>query len=164
MARTWRSAISARWRTCSVRPGGQFVCERSGASEPDLNQRVPPLRGSSIAEWDANAGTVDTASLDGRECYAGLTWRTRHLTAFVMVFPTRRPLRRGRFFMPSHHRGRSNEDRAPYDVGEAAAHAIPGATIDLGFVADVLANVATATACRRSPTTAATEDLKRELG
>lgn len=137
-----------------------------------LNQRVSAVsRFIHKAEWDANGGTVDAASLDGRECYAGLDLgATRDLTAFVMVFPGEKGRYDvlARFFMPEANiEDRSNEDRVPYDLWAKQGHItlIPGATIDPGFVADVLANAAS----RYSMQALAydrwrIEDLKRELG
>lgn len=137
-----------------------------------LNQRVSAVsRFIHKAEWDANAGAIDLAALEGRECYAGLDLgATRDLTAFVMVFPDNG----GRFdvvsqfFMPEANiEDRSNEDRVPYDVWakQGLITLIPGATIDPGFVADALANAAT----RYNMTALAydrwrIEDLRRELG
>lgn len=137
-----------------------------------LNQRVSAVsRFIHKAEWDACADPVDLAALDGRECYAGLDLgATRDLTAFIMVFPddAGRLDVVCRFFMPEANiEDRSNEDRVPYDVWakQGLITLIPGATIDPGFVADVLANAATrydlkALAYDRWRI----EDLKRELG
>jgi phage terminase large subunit-like protein len=137
-----------------------------------LNQRVSAVsRFIHKAEWDANGEAVDAAALEGRECYAGLDLgATRDLTAFVMVFPDAagRLDVLARFFMPEANiEERSNEDRVPYDVWAKQGHVtlIPGATIDPGFVADVLANAAArydmqALAYDRWRI----EDLKRELG
>lgn len=62
---------------------------------------------------------VDPASLDGRECYAGLDLGDTRPPAFVMVFPDAEGRFGGlaRFFMPEANiEDRSNEDRVPYDV------------------------------------------------
>lgn len=137
-----------------------------------LNQRVSAVsRFIHKAEWDANAGTVDAASLDGHECYAGLDLgATRDLTAFVMVFPDAegRFDVLARFFMPEANiEDRSNEDRVPYDVWakQGLITLIPGATIDPGFVAETIASAA----MRYDMRSVAydrwrIEDLKRELG
>ncbi len=137
-----------------------------------LNQRVSAVaRFIHKAEWDANAGAVDIASLDGRECYAGLDLgATRDLTALVFVFPGAdgRFDVLCRFFMPEANiDDRSNEDRVPYNVWakQGIITLIPGATIDPGFVADELANAAMRydmKACAFDRWRI--EDLKRELG
>ncbi len=137
-----------------------------------LNQRVSAVsRFIHKAEWDACGDTVYAAALDGRECYAGLDLgATRDLTAFVMVFPGEKGSYDvlARFFMPEANiEDRSNEDRVPYDLWakQGLITLIPGATIDPGFVADVLANAA----ARYNMQALAydrwrIEDLKRELG
>lgn len=137
-----------------------------------LNQRVSAVaRFIHKAEWDANAGAVDLAALDGAECYGGLDLgATRDLTAFVLVFPREDGTLAvvPRFFMPAANiEERANEDRVPYDLWakQGFLTLIPGSTIDPGFVADALANAAS----RYNLVSLAydrwrIEDLRRELG
>jgi phage terminase large subunit-like protein len=137
-----------------------------------LNQRVSAVaRFIHRAEWDRCGDAVAVADLAGRECYGGLDLgATRDLTAFVMVFPNPDgvcdvlPY----FFMPEQNiEERSNEDRVPYDLWakQGFITLIPGATIDPGFVAEVITNAGgtydlKALAYDRWRI----EDLRRELG
>lgn len=137
-----------------------------------LNQRVSAVsRFIHKVEWDACAGAVDLAALEGRECYAGLDLgATRDLTAFVMVFPDEAGGYDvvSRFFMPEANiEDRSNDDRVPYDLWakQGFITLIPGATIDPGFVAETIASAAGRHDLRSLAYDRwRIEDLKRELG
>tara|TARA_R110000751_G_scaffold180038_1_gene286412 strand:+ start:23825 stop:25447 length:1623 start_codon:yes stop_codon:yes gene_type:complete len=136
-----------------------------------LNQRVSAVsRFIHKAEWDQCGGSVNLQTLQGRECYGGLDLgATRDLTAFVMVFPDDGGCFDvlAHFFMPEANiEERSNEDRVPYDLWakQGFITLIPGATIDPGYVAEVIAQEAQsydmqALAYDRWRI----EDLKREL-
>ncbi|TPW32741.1 terminase large subunit [Pararhizobium mangrovi] len=137
-----------------------------------LNQRVSATaRFIHKAEWDRCADAVDRRALAGCECYGGLDLgATRDLTAFVLVFPGEGGIFDvvPHFFMPeSNIAERSNEDRVPYDLWAKQGHItlIPGATIDPGFVADVLANAAQEFDLKTLAYDRwRIEDLRRELG
>lgn len=159
-----------------------------------LNQRVSATaRFIHKAEWDRCAGPVDRKALEGCECYGGLDLgATRDLTAFVMVFPKAISTNDGfpdlekgpelgpyseggqcfdviaHFFMPETNIAeRSHEDRVPYDLWarQGFITLIPGATIDPGFVADVIANAAMTYDMRTLAYDRwRIEDLRRELG
>ena len=137
-----------------------------------LNQRVSAVsRFIHKAEWDACGGSVELEALAGRECYGGLDLSgSRDLTAFAMVFPSGENVIDivMRFFMPEHNIGdRSNEDRVPYDLWakQGFITLIPGPVIDPGFVADALANAATAFDIKAIAFDRwGVENLRRELG
>lgn len=114
-----------------------------------LNQRIAAhVRFIAKAEWDANGGAVDLERLAGRPCFGGLDLSaSRDLTALVLVFPddagTFDVL--CRFFLPEHGiADKSEADRVPYDVWARQGYItlIPGKTIDPGFVAEALAEIA----------------------
>lgn len=137
-----------------------------------LNQRVAShSRFIAKAEWDAGNGAADVRDLRGRACFGGLDLSAgRDLTALVLVFPTDD----GsfdvlcRFFLPAVGiRDKAEADRVPWDVWADKGHLtlIPGSTIDPGYVADCLAQMAAdykiqAIAYDRWRI----NDLKRELG
>lgn len=114
-----------------------------------LNQRVAShSRFIAKAEWDTCNALPDLRSLRGRKCFGGLDLSAgRDLTALVLVFPDEE----GRFdvlcrfFLPAAGiREKAEADRVPWDVWADKGHLtlIPGSTIDPGFVADVLAQLA----------------------
>lgn len=137
-----------------------------------LNQRVDAhVRFLAKAEWDANAGPLDFAELDGRQCWGGLDLsQSRDLTAFVLVFPDGEggfdvlP----RFFLPEQGiREKSEQDRVPYDLWarQGFLTLIPGPVVDPSFVAEAIAEYCdTYDVQLIAYDRWRIEDLKRELG
>lgn len=137
-----------------------------------LNQRVEAhVRFLAKAEWDANGGPVDFASLAGRSCWGGLDLsQSRDLTALVFVFPDDDggfdilP----RFFLPSQNIAeKADADRVPYELWarQGFLTLIPGAVVDPSVVAETIAEAClTYDVQRIAYDRWRIEDLKRELG
>jgi phage terminase large subunit-like protein len=112
-----------------------------------LNQRVN-MHSPFIARatWDSCAGEVDPEAFVG-PVYAGLDLSARNdLTAFVMVGQDSQGNWhvRPEFWTPEVGLvDRSRRDRAPYDLWtrDGHLHATPGASVDLSFVAQRLAEL-----------------------
>ncbi len=99
-----------------------------------------------LSVWEACGGHVDMSAFDDGPVYAGLDLSGRQdLTALVLVAQKDRlwhvwP----HFWSPeSTLRDRASRDRAPYDVWakQGLIEAVPGVTIDYGFVANKLAEI-----------------------
>lgn len=113
-----------------------------------LNQWVrQDVRWLRMSDWDASAGQIEEADLEGRVCYAGLDLAsTADLAAFSLVFPpedegaAHRTLHR--FWCPEDGiRERSTRDRAPYMDWAALGllTATPGNVADYARIrADIL--------------------------
>jgi phage terminase large subunit-like protein len=88
-----------------------------------------------IEAWDATAGAVDPAALEGKACYAGLDLAsTSDIAAFVATFPDGDGFSTlGRFWIPEENvAARVKKDRVPYDVWirEGLISTTPGNVID----------------------------------
>lgn len=105
-----------------------------------LNQRTQQVdRFISMAAWDASAGEVDEAALEGQECMAGLDLAsTSDVAALAMVF--RRETAYSvvpRFWVPGDTvTKRSQGQRVPYDtwVRQGAMLATPGNVVDYDYI------------------------------
>lgn len=127
------------------------AAQRIKTKEPDFrnklgNQRVDAsVRFVRKDEWDACAGEVDEAELEGLDCYAALDLsQARDLTAWVLVFPNvdGRTVVLPRFMLPEQGLSeKADSDRVPYDVWRDEGHLIglPGKTIDPADVVKVIA-------------------------
>lgn len=115
-----------------------------------LNQRVSALNQLfSLSIWEACGGQPDMSVFEEEPVYAGLDLSGKQdLTALVLVAQ-----RDGIWHVWPHFwtpkatlRDRATRDRAPYDLWEQQGHmiAVPGVTIDYGFVAKKLAQIASA--------------------
>ncbi len=113
-----------------------------------LNQRVSALNqlfASSV--WEANGGEPDMSVFEDEPVYGGLDLSAKQdLTALVLVAE-----RDGIWHVWCHFwtpettlRDRAARDKAPYDLWVQQEHltAVPGVTIDYGFVAKRLAEIA----------------------
>ncbi len=112
-----------------------------------LNQRVSALNqlfASSV--WEANGGEPDMSVFEEEPVYGGLDLSAKQdLTALVLVAE-----RDGLWHVWCHFwtpettlRDRASRDKAPYDLWVQQEHltAVPGVTIDYGFVAKRLAEI-----------------------
>jgi phage terminase large subunit-like protein len=113
-----------------------------------LNQRVAALNQLfSRSVWEANSGEVDFSAFDDGPVYGGLDLSGKQdLTALVLVAQ-----KAGIWHVWPHFwtpeatmLDRAARDRAPYDLWVKQGHltAVPGVTIDYGFVAHRMAEIA----------------------
>lgn len=116
-----------------------------------LNQQVDGTDQLLTAEdWKACAHPVDRAALRGRSCVAGLDLSTRRdLTALELLFDPLpgeelRPVLSFVWTPDANLAGRAQADAAPYLTWREQGHLLttPGATVDYGFVAVQLAELA----------------------
>ncbi len=92
--------------------------------------------------WAKGGDPIDSASLRGRPCFAGLDLSaTTDLSAWALLFPPMHPGERWkvrvRFFVPDENvRRRVERDRVPYDVWirDGWIEATPGNVVDYAFI------------------------------
>lgn len=103
--------------------------------------------------WKKSAGTIDTASLTGRDCYAALDLSTTtDIAAFLKIFPVKEEIIDGatgekkiievlkvlpRFYIPADNMvNRSKKDRVPYDLWHKQGYILTteGNVIDYEFI------------------------------
>jgi len=112
-----------------------------------LNQRVAALNQLfPLSVWEANGEEPDLAAFSDGPVYAGLDLSGKQdLTALVLIAKSG-----GKWNVWPHFwtpeatmRDRAARDRAPYDVwaSKGQLNAVPGVTIDYGFVANKIAEI-----------------------
>lgn len=152
---TWRKANPALGDFLNIEEfrglaatAGRMPSAESSFRNLNLNQRVAALNQLfSPSVWEANGGEPDLSVFEDEPVYGGLDLSGKQdLTALVLV-----ARKNGKLHVWPHFwtpeatlRDRAARDRAPYDlwVQQGLLTAVPGVTIDYGFVAQRLAQIA----------------------
>ncbi len=117
-----------------------------------LNQWVKQsTRWMQMEKWDACNEEIDTDSLRGRECFAGLDLSsTTDITAFVLVFPPRTDEEKfivlPYFWIPDENlKQRVRRDHVPYDIWEQQGYikTTEGNVVHYGFIETFIGELGT---------------------